>query len=761
MTSMKNLLTQFGKLRLVSGLLSLGVISAGVVTLYASKTISPAARRFTSASQQVTPIKQKGKRPNRLIKEKSPYLLQHAYNPVDWFPWGEEAFAKARRENKLIFLSIGYSTCFWCHQMERHVFEIEELAALMNHYFVSIKVDREERPDVDRVYMSALQAMTGGGGWPMSMFLTPDLRPFYGATYIPPEQFRKLIDKIHEVWTRNPENIRQPSQRITEFLKRQTMTEGGDIKLEKSILTKGFEQFRQSYDKQYAGFGAGPKFPRPATFNFLLRYNYRFGEKEALQMTLETLRRMAESGMYDHLGGGFHRYSVDGQWRVPHFEKMLYDQAQLVSSFLDAYQITRNEFYSSIARETLGYVLREMTDQEGGLYSAEDAESALDPKKPGEKEEGAFYIWTKDEIDLALGKEQAEVFNYAYGVQAKGNALEDTHRVFVGKNIFYLAHSIIDTAKQFQRSPEEVTKLLAELRARLFAVRSKRPRPHLDDKVLVSWNGLMISAFARAAQVLNDPGYQQAAQRSAEFILGKLYDPHTKRLLRRYRAGEARYEANLEDYAFLTMGLLDLYEAALDVRWMRLAIELTERQNALFYDSKQGGFFDASGKDATLLFRTKENYDGSEPAGNSIATLNLLRLAQMTDNQKWREMADRTLALFSGRLNELPQEMPQMLAAVDYHLDKPKQIIVAGQRGNEDTEKMLREAHARYIPNKIILLADGGAGQQFLNQYLPFIETVKMRGGKATAYICENYTCELPTTDLGIMAKLLRPEKEK
>jgi uncharacterized protein YyaL (SSP411 family) len=402
-----------------------------------------------------------------------------------------------------------------------------------------------------------------------------------------------------------------------------------------------------------------------------------------------------------------------------------------------------------------------MTDKEGGFYSAEDAESVVNQQKPEEKEEGAFYIWTKDEIDLVLGKGQAEVFNYAYGVQAGGNALADPHRVFAGKNILYLAHPISDTAKQFQKSPAEVTKLLAASRAKLFAARSQRLRPHLDDKVLVSWNGLMISAFARAAQVLNDPGYLQAAQRSAEFILGKLYDAKTKRLLRRYRAGEARYEANLEDYAFFTMGLLDLYEASPDVRWLKLAIELTGQQNTLLYDSKQGGFFDASGKDATLLFRTKEEFDGAEPAGNSIATLNLLRLAQMTDSRKWREMADRTLALFSKRLNEVPAAMPQMLAALDYHLDKPKQIIIAGQRGKEDTEKMLREVHARYIPNKIILLADGGAGQQFLNQHLPFMQSVKMRGGKATAYICENYACKLPTSDLSLMAKLLEPEESR
>jgi uncharacterized protein YyaL (SSP411 family) len=758
---MRKLLAQSGRWMLVSGLLALILVSGGMAVLVASQSTSPAARQVASILDQATSAVQKdnqgkrGNRPNRLINEKSPYLLQHAYNPVDWYPWGEEAFEKARKENKLIFLSVGYSTCYWCHQMERHVFENEELAALMNQYFVSIKVDREERPDVDRVYMSALQTMTGGGGWPMSMFLTPDLKPFYGATYIEPEQFRKIADKIHAVWTGNPESIREPGQLIIELLKRQITIEAANIKLEKSILNKGFDQFRQSYDKQFAGFDKEPKFPRPVTFNFLLRYYRRFGEQEALQMTLATLRRMASGGMYDHLGGGFHRYSVDGEWRVPHFEKMLYDQAQLVCSYLDAYQITKDQFYSATARAALSYVLREMTDKEGSFYSAEDAESALDPEKPEEKAEGAFYLWTKEEIDRILGKERAEIFNYVYGVEVNGNALADPHRVFVGKNILYLAHPVDDAARQFKRATEDISRLLAESRASLLAARGKRPRPHLDDKILVSWNGLMISALARAASVFGDSSYLRAAERSAEFILNKLYDSKTKRLLRRYRDGEARYEANLEDYAFFTMGLLDLYEAALDARWLKQAIELTERQNALFYDEKQGGFFDTTGKDERLLLRTKEDYDGAEPTGNSIATMNLLRLAQMTDNQKWREMADRTLTLFGKRLSDLPEAMPQMLAALDYHLDKPKQIIIAGYPGRVDTEKMLREVHARYIPNKIILFADGGAGQQFLSRYLPFIQSMRMRGDKATAYICESYACKLPTSDLGVMARLL------
>lgn len=712
------------------------------------------------SSEHVPHAEQKDKRANRLIHEKSPYLLQHAYNPVDWYPWGAEAFKKAGKEEKLIFLSVGYSTCYWCHVMEREVFENQELAQLMNRYFVSIKVDREERPDVDRIYMSALQAMTGSGGWPMSLFLTPDLKPFHGATYIPPEQFRILLEKIHQIWTASPDSIRNSSRQLAEALKRQAAGDLSRVELDKSLLRKGFEKLRQSYDPEYAGFGSGTKFPRPVVFNFLLRYYHRTGEPQALQMTLDTLKQMARGGVYDHLGGGFHRYSVDEQWRTPHFEKMLYDQAQLASSYLDAYQITRDAFYASIARQTLGYVLRKMTHPEGGFYSAEDAESAVDSLKPDHKEEGAFYVWTLEEIQRLLGKDRAGIFAYCYGMTPAGNALSDPHQVFKGKNILYVAHTAAEAAEHFKKPSGEIEQILADARARLATEREKRPMPHLDDKILVSWNGLMISAFARAYQVLDDPEYLRAAQQAADFILRKLYDPTTKQLLRRYREGEARYEAHLEDYAFLVMGLIDLYEAALDIRSLQRAIELTEKQIGLFFDDSKGAFFDTSGKDPTLLFRTKENYDGAEPSGNSIAVLNLLRLAQMTDNQTWKDRAARTLSLFGERLQQAPQAMPQLLAALDFSLDKPKQIIIAGDYQKEDTRKMLREVHRRYNPNKIVLLADGKAGQDFLAQHIPFMASVRMRDGKATAYICENYACKLPTSDLRVMAQLLGENKQ-
>ncbi len=702
-----------------------------------------------------------GKEPNRLIKEKSPYLLQHAFNPVDWYPWGEEAFEKARKEDKPIFLSIGYSTCYWCHVMEREVFEDDSIAALMNKYVVSIKVDREERPDVDRVYMTAVQAMTGSGGWPMSMFLTGDLKPFYGATYIPPTSnfgrpgFPDVLKRIHDVWTSDRPQVTQISQQWGDYLRQSADPEVKLVEANKLALERGFDSFSKSYDATHAGFGGAPKFPRPVAFNSLFRYYARSGEQRALDMSLETLKRMASGGMYDHIGGGFHRYSTDERWHVPHFEKMLYDQAQLVVSYLEAYQITHDDVYAEVARDVLAYIQRTMTHPNGGFYSAEDAESATDFAKPEDKEEGAFYTWKKEEIDGILTPEEARVVSYTYDVREKGNVLNDPHQEFVGENILYLAHSPEETAKQFNLSVAEVKERIATARNKLFQEREKRPRPHLDDKILVSWNGLMISAFARAHQVLGEVEYLKAAERSAAFMLQRLYDEGTKTLLRRYRDGEARYDAHLEDYAFFTQGLLDLYEATFDIRWLKTAVEFTNQQISLFYDRENGGFYDISGKDHSILIRSKESYDGAEPTGNSIAILNLLRLSQMIDNPEYRDLADRSLAYFGERMLTNPQAMPQFLVALDFSLAKPKQIIIAGEASNPHTEALLKEVHSRFIPNKIILLADGSEGQKMLSSYMPFLESIRMINGRPTAYICEDYACELPTSDLAVVSRLL------
>ena len=770
---------QFSKKRnlIITTLVLVGLVIVGRFLFTPSEVslsseVSPSSAGFPALSDSAKSTKgtieavikrnlAEGKKPNRLINEKSPYLLQHAFNPVDWHPWGEEAFEKARKQDKPIFLSIGYSTCYWCHVMEREVFENESIAALMNKYVVSIKVDREERPDVDRVYMAALHAMGSRGGWPMSLFLTPDLKPFYGATYIPPEAkygrpgFVDILTRIHEVWTTDRQAIFDNSRQIGDYLKQQSDPQVKATRADKLALQRGFDSYSRSYDRTNAGFGGAPKFPRPVSFNFLLRYYSRAGEKKSLDMCLETLKRMAKGGMYDHIGGGFHRYATDARWHVPHFEKMLYDQAQLVISYLEAYQITHEKFYADVARDVLAYVQRNMMHPDGGFYSAEDAESAVDPNKPEEKEEGAFYTWIKQEIDGILKPQESKVFNYYYGVKERGNVESDPHQEFVGENILFIAKTPEETVKQFNLSVEEVMSILSGSREKLFQARENRPRPHLDDKILVSWNGLMISAFARAHQVLGDEEYLRAAEQASQFILDKLYNEKKKELLRRYRDREARYEAHLEDFAFFTQGLLDLYEASLDMYWLKTAIALTERQNKLFYDREQGGFYDISGADKSILIRTKESYDGAEPTGNSIAILNLLRLSQMTDNQEWRSMADKSLAYFGGKLLNSPQGLAQFLVALDFSLSKPKQIIIAGKADDPHTKALLQEVHARFIPNKIILLADGEQGQKTLAAYIPFIENVQMIDGKSTAYICENYVCQLPTSDREIVAKLL------
>ncbi|MCZ6775756.1 MAG: thioredoxin domain-containing protein [Ignavibacteria bacterium] len=702
-----------------------------------------------------------GKKPNRLINEKSPYLLQHAFNPVDWYSWGEEAFEKARKEDKPIFLSIGYSTCYWCHVMEREVFENDSIAELMNRYVISIKVDREERPDVDRVYMAAVQAMTGSGGWPMSMFLTHDLKPFYGATYIPPEPnygrpgFPQILDRIHEMWSTNRKQVLDSGQRLADHLERASSPETKTVELSKKALEQGFDSYSRSYDPVDAGFGGAPKFPRPVSFNFLLRYYKRAREQTAMDMTLETLKRMAHGGMYDHLGGGFHRYSTDKRWHVPHFEKMLYDQAQLVISYLEAYQITGERYYADVARDVLQYVLRMMSHPDGGFYSAEDAESATDKDNPSEKEEGAFYVWTKSEIDEILSPDEATIFNRAYGVEEDGNVVADPHNVFKGKNILFVAYSPEEIAKQLSMPLDKVEATLANARPKMFDAQEIRLRPHLDDKILVSWNGLMISAFARAYQVLGDEQYLEAAEGAGEFILQRLHNPQTRVLLRRYRDGEARFEAHLEDYAFFVQALLDLYEASFNIRWLKVALELTEEQVRLFSDKDRGGFYDISGRDESILIRTKETYDGAEPTGNSIAILNLLRLSQMTGQEEYHAMAKKSLEYFGEQMMTYPQGMPQFLVALDFSLSKPKQIIIAGRRNDAHTLKLLKEVHSRFIPSKILLLADNGEGQKILASHVPFLESVTMIDGKSTAYICENYTCQLPTSDLLTVAKLL------
>ncbi|MFQ5928330.1 MAG: thioredoxin domain-containing protein [Acidobacteriota bacterium] len=706
--------------------------------------------------------KQHQGKPNRLIHEKSPYLLQHAYNPVDWYPWGEEAFEKARKENKPIFLSIGYSTCHWCHVMERESFSNPEIAAIMNKYFTSIKVDREERPDVDQVYMAFVQAATGHGGWPMSVFLTAELKPFFGGTYFPPQGrggvpgFKDLLLKIADEWEKNREAILTSARQITSQLKQFSNVSGkGNLKLEEELLDRTYGWYESNHDSREGGFGAAPKFPRPVNFNFLVRYYDRTGQKkETLNMTTLTLRKMAQGGVHDHIGGGFHRYSTDKRWFLPHFEKMLYDQAQLAISYLEAYQITNDPLFAKVARAIFEYVLRDMTGEEGGFYSAEDADSPVSHENLEEHAEGAFYVWTYQQIVELLGKD-AVIFNDYYGVKENGNVQRDVFGEFKKKNILHVSATLRQTAEKFEQSLDEIKDAIEQGRRKLFRRRAKRPRPGLDDKVLTAWNGLMISALAKGHQVLQEEKYLRAAVRAATFITEKLYDEQSGLLKRRYRDGEAAIDGLVDDYAFFIQGLLDLYESSLDGRWLLLAMELTETQNRLFWDAQNGGFYSTAGKDPSILIRMKEDYDGAEPSPNSIAILSLLRLSEIAGKERWRQMAEKSIRAFERRLAAAPQAMPQMMVAVNFYLDKPKQILIAGHRSASDTRAILREVHKRFIPNKIIVLADGGRAQERLAQSLEILNSLRRIDGKATAYICENYVCKLPTNDVSVVGRLL------
>ena len=723
---------------------------------------------------------------NKLAQEKSPYLLQHAHNPVDWYPWGEEAFAKARRENKPIFLSIGYSTCHWCHVMAHESFENKEIAAIMNREFVNIKVDREERPDVDRVYMTFVQATTGGGGWPMSVWLTPKLQPFVGGTYFPPEDrygrpgFESVLLKIATAWKQDHEKIVQQGEKIVDALRgAQHAAEPGEGKIGAGTLRAAYEQMARTFDEREGGFGAAPKFPRPVIFNFLTRFYAGAPQSEkgkrALEMDLFTLRKMAAGGMHDQLGGGFHRYSVDAFWHVPHFEKMLYDQAQLAAAYLDAFQITRDPDWETVARDVLGYVARDMTATEGGFFSAEDADSLEpvvavydrrdEPNKSAEvgahrallqKSEGAFYVWTKKEIDSALG-DAAQIFDFHYGVEPEGNAPaeSDPQGEFREKNILIQRHTVAETAKQSGKSEADIRQLLAQAREKLLAIRGKRPRPHLDDKIITAWNGLMISAFARAASVLDDPAYLERATRAAQFVRGHLWDEKVATLFRSYRDGRSQVEGFADDYAFMIQGLLDLYEASFRVEWLQFAFALQEAQDRLFWDEKGGGYFSTSGRDKSVVLRMKDDNDGAEPAASSVAARNLLRLAQFQDSTELRSRSEKAVGAFEGMLARFPSAMPQMLVALDFSLSKPRQIVIAGKPGAADTRALLAEVHGHFLPNTMVLLADGAEGQKFLGQKLEAIREMKPVGDKAAAYVCENFTCKAPVTDAKALGELL------
>jgi hypothetical protein len=691
-------------------------------------------------------------RPNHLIHEKSPYLLQHAYNPVEWYPWCDEAFEKAQRENKPIFLSIGYSTCHWCHVMEKESFEDPEVARLMNDAFVSIKVDREERPDLDHIYMTVCQIMSGGGGWPLTIVLTPEKEPFFSATYIPKHSrfgragMVELIPKIKEVWEARRHEVFQSAKSVTNALQRLEQGTSGEA-MDRPVLDKAYEELAKRFDRTYGGFGRAPKFPTAHNFLFLLRYWKRTGEESALAMVEKSLQEIRFGGVYDQVGFGVHRYSTDREWLVPHFEKMLYDQAMLALAFVEAYQATGKDVYAQTAREIFQYVLRDMQSPEGGFHSAEDADS--------EGVEGKFYVWTEEELRHVLDKEEADTLCKVFHVQEGGNFREEATGKNTGANILYPGKALSEIAAELGIPAEKLEKTLELTRTKLFEAREKRVHPHKDDKILTDWNGLMIAALAQGAQVLGDTGYADAGATAAEFVLKRLRRPDG-RLLHRYRDGEAGITAHLDDYAFTIWGLTQLYEATFQVPYLETALELNEDMLKHFWDDLGGGFFFTPDDGESLIIRKKEIYDGALPSGNAVAVLNLLRLARLTGRSDLDEKAAKTLAAFSKPIHELPSGYTQFLTAVDFAIGPSYEVVVAGPPPGSDTAEMLKALRNRFMPNKVLLFLPSEEPSPEITRLAPFTAQQRPVDGKATAYVCVEGACKMPTTDITDMLALMQ-----
>jgi len=686
---------------------------------------------------------------NALIDEKSPYLRQHAHNPVNWLPWGETAFGKARTEQKPIFLSIGYSTCHWCHVMAHESFEDEQVAAVLNRDFVPIKLDREERPDVDRIYMLFVQATTGSGGWPMSVWLTPELKPFFGGTYFPPDSrygrpgFKEVLEQVAHVWSQERERVELSGSKVADQL--QEIVAGSQTagNLDSSLFAIPFQHLRRMFDSKWGGFGNAPKFPRPVALSYLLRFYAAERNEEALEMVIQTLHRMAAGGMHDQIGGGFHRYSVDERWFVPHFEKMLYDQAQLAISYLEGYQITRDERLAEVARDIFGYVLRDLRDEGGGFYSAEDADSP-NPAHPGHSGEGAFYIWTEAEIVEILDAETAAVFNLHFGVEPDGNVEHDPQGEFTGRNILYEAVRAEEAGARFGLNREQTSELIHRASRTLFEVRAKRPRPHLDDKILTSWNALMISALARGYAVLGNEQYKEAAQAAMEFLLKRMYDPASKVLLRRFCEGEAAIEGFLDDHAFLAQALLDLFEITSETMYLETASDLVNDAFPRFEDTQAGGFYSTAANDPHLMLRIKDDYDGAEPSGNSIATSVLVRLAHLIETQNLEERAARSLRAMAGKMMTQPTAAPEMFCALGRWLAAPAHTVIRCEAIDEHVRELLNLEWKRFQPN-VVTIAVPDYSAQALSGIIPLLHSLD-RKGAVTIYHCENFSCALPQT---------------
>ncbi|MBT5549338.1 MAG: thioredoxin domain-containing protein [Nitrospina sp.] len=667
---------------------------------------------------------------NRLVHEKSPYLLQHKDNPIHWYPWGEEALEAARRENKPIFLSVGYSTCHWCHVLEKESFEDEEVAALLNESFICIKVDREEHPDVDQFYMNVVQAMTGSGGWPLTVVMTPEKIPVFGGTYFPRNELMKILGAISSAWVERPEKIKEVGDAVRKFIEAGDRVSTQSVTLDEKMLKDFYKKSLISYDEVNGGFGLAPKFPPTMKMRLLLRIAHRTGDQHTIKMVETTLENMARGGIYDHLGGGFHRYSTDPIWLVPHFEKMLYDQAALATVYLEGYQVTKNPMFESVARGILNYVLTDMTGPKGGFYSAEDADS--------EGEEGTFYVWSDAELKEILSLEEYRLAYRLFGVSSEGNFEES------GKNIFHLS-------KNYDWNENAVLEV-KNLKKKLLEIRKKRERPFKDDKVLTAWNGLMISSMAKASQVLQDPDYLVAAQNSANFLKTHLYEK--KKLARRFRDSEAKFTASLDDYAYLIQGLIDLYEADFDEKWLDWASQLQKKQDALFWDKDAGGYFFSEEEGSLLPGRNKRFEDNARPNSNAVSALNLLKLYNFTLYKPFREKAKSIFSLAGDMMNRIHNAFAQMFIALDFFLDRSKEVIVVGPKQSHEKDLILKMLRTEFLPNKTV----GYISPDTKSSY-PVFENKTTAEGRTIVYVCEKNICKFPTEDIAKARDLVKDNK--
>ena len=703
---------------------------------------------FISCTKKKT---EENKNMNRLADSKSPYLLQHKNNPVDWFPWGVEAFEKAKEENKPIFLSIGYSTCHWCHVMEHESFEDQQVAELMNENFVSIKVDREEMPEVDHLYMSVCQAMTGRGGWPLTIVMSPEKEPFFAGTYFPKTGrgnrpgMLELIPSLMNAWNNKQEDIQKTIEQVNNYLDKANNVQPGSA-LNRNTIDDAYNNFIERYDKNFGGFGKAPKFPSPHNLLFLLRYHKAYQDTMAKTMVENTLSKMRLGGIFDHIGFGFHRYSTDQEWFLPHFEKMLYDQAMISLAYLEAFEISKKQEYASIAHEIFSYVARDMTDENGGFYSAEDADS--------EGEEGKFYVWSTSEINKVLGSIEGKQFTDVYGFNENGNFHDEATGQLVPSNIPFLKNRIIEYGEKNKIDVASLKVTLEKNRNTLFEYRRNRIHPLKDDKILTDWNGLMIAALAKGGTVLKEDKYTNAAERSANFILDNLRDENG-RLYKRYRNGSTGLQPHIDDYAFFIWGLLNLYESNFNTYYLKSALELSEIMVADFLDKKRGGFFIGPNNGEKLIVRAKDSYDGAIPSGNAVAAMNFIRISKFTGDSKWEDIAQNTFLAFSESIKRIPSAHSFMLTSFMYGLDNPKEIVIVAKEKNAKTMSSIRKIQEVYNPNSIIIFKEL-KNRTELDNIAPWTTMHDTVNDQITYYICENFSCRRPTTDIDIAIKYLQ-----